>query len=142
MKKIWFLFIASFVLVRCESLLDDSSFYDYSIEQKIDCFCPYSGNWVKLYIKSDTISNAFRSLDNQPLAYNEFKYYKSVRGLFDLITKTDTSYYFLTVIIDSLNNYPLLVYLEPKPIIIGDDTLIVVTDGQLSYTSRDYIKLN
>ena len=123
MKFLYYFFVAFVLLINgCDTLVDESNSYDYSIEQKIDCFCSHAGIWVILSITADTISNAVRISDKKLLTYNEFKYYKSIKGLFDTISETDTNTHQLIVTFDSEDNYPSFLYIDLKPIVINDST--------------------
>ena len=133
--------ISVLLLYGCDMILDENNLYDYSIEQQMGCYCPQGGIWVKLYISSDTVSSALRISDKQELPHNEFSYYKPIKGLFDIISETDTSEYDLIVEFDSLKNYPSFVYINPKPIIVNDSTIVIIEDAQIVYTTRNYIKL-
>ena len=141
MKTLFVVLSFIFLLSGCDTIVDENNSYDYTIEQKMDCFCPQANAWVKLYVNADTVSSAVRLSDNHFLNYNEFRYYKSIKGLFDQISEIDTSKYELEVIMDSKNNYPAYVYYNPKPIVVPGDTVVaVISDGQLSYTTRNYSK--
>jgi hypothetical protein len=142
MKFSIYFFVVFLLLINgCDTLVDESNSYDYSMEQRMDCFCSRAGIWVKLFIRADTISNAVRISDNKQLTYDEFKYYKSINGLFDLISETDTSTHQLIVTINSEDNYPSFLYIDLKPIVINDSTIVTVADAQISYTTNNYIKL-
>ena len=140
MKTILFLIPLLLLLNGCDTIVDENSSYDYSIEQEMGCFCPQGGTWVKLFVKADSVSKAIRISDWYNLSYNEFRYYKSIKGLFDQISDIDTSKYDLKVIMDSKDNYPAYVYFNPKPIVVSGDTVAIAVDGQLSYTTRNYSK--
>lgn len=135
------LFIFLVLLNGCDNILDENNSYDYSLEQQMGCFCPQGGIWVKLFVKADTVSKAIRISDNSLLSYNEFRFYKSIKGLFDEISQRDTSTYDVEINMDSINNYPTYVYFNPKPIVNGD-TVQVISDAQLSYTTKNYSKSN
>lgn len=95
----------------------------------------------KLFVKADTIANAVDISSGSYLTYARWKPYRSIRDLFDEISRRDTSVYIVRVVLDSTYNYPTFVYFNPKPVVHGD-TVITVTDAQLSYTTRNYQKLN
>jgi hypothetical protein len=140
MKVSLYLTVLVLFLTGCENSIDVNEKYDYSIEQQMICFCPEGGSWLKLFIVQDTISKAIRISDNQILSYNEFRFFKSIKGLFELITETDTSKYDLTVIMDPTGTYPSYLYCNPKPIVNGD-TVSVIYDADISFSTRNYIKL-
>ena len=123
-------------------IVDEGHLYDYSIEQQMGCYCSQGGVWVKLYISDDTVSNAIRTSDIFKLTYDEFKDYKSIKGLFNKISETDTSTLDLIVTYDSINNYPSFIDINPKPIVVDDSTVVTIEDAQLSYTTKNYKKLN
>jgi len=139
MKASFFILSVMFILYGCNILQDEYNSYDYSIEQRRDCFCPQAGIWVKLFVKADTVSNAIRISDNYILSYNEFRRYKSIKELFDEIALRDTARYEVKIEMDSKNNYPAYVYFNPKPLVNGD-TVQVIYDAQLSFTTRNYSK--
>lgn len=140
MKKIILSFIFLIFFIGCESATEQYFIYDYSIEQRMDCFCSQGGVWVKLFVEADSVASAIRISDNQRLDYGEYKYYKSITELFDLINNTDTTFNYLNYTIDSINNYPSYVYVNPKPIIINDTTIVIISDADVSYTTKNYIK--
>lgn len=141
--KLLFYFITVIVLLfnGCDNLVDESNSYDYSLEQNMGCFCEQGGIWVKLFISADTVSNVVHISDNRELTYNEFKLYKSIKGLFNKIAETDTNTYELIVTFNSDKNYPSFIFIDLKPIVINDITIVTIADAQLSYTTRNYIKL-
>ena len=141
MKTTYFILSTIFILCGCDLLQDEYNSYDYTIEQRRDCFCPQSGVWAKLYIKADSVSKAIRISDNYNLSYTEFRRYKSIKGLFDEIALRDTARNEVKIIMDSKNIYPAYVYFNPKPIVKGD-TVQVIFDAQLSYTTRNYFKID
>ena len=141
MKASFFILSVMFILYGCNILQDEYNSYDYSIEQRRDCFCPQAGIWVKLFVKADTVSTAIRISDNYILSYNEFRRYKSINELFNEIALRDTAKYEVKIEMDSKNNYPAYVYFNPKPIVNGD-TVQVIFDAQLSFITRNYNKLN
>lgn len=141
MKKALYPFIIIiFLLLGCENTTEINNSYEYSMEQKMECFCPQAANWIKLYVQSDTIAKAIRISDNIELNYTQYKPYKTIRQLWDLISKIDTSKYELKVEIDSVNNFPSYIYSNPKNIIQGD-TVMVIADADYSYTTRNYKRI-
>lgn len=143
MKSIQLLFTALVLtlLWGCENVINENSSYDYVIEQKMECYCDQSGVWVKLYVSADTVSAAVRISDNSMVPYNEFKSYKSIKELFNIISETDTNKYNLVVQYDTADNYPSFIYKNPKPIVIDDSTIVRIEDAQISYTTRNFTKL-
>lgn len=130
-----------FTLIGCDSVVDENSNYDYSIEQKMDCYCTQAGVWVKLFITADTVSSAIRLSDNFKLDYSNFWYYKSIKDLYNEISETDTNTYTLVVEYDSNSSYPSFLFKEPKPIVINDSTIVEIADAQVSYSTKNRIKL-
>jgi hypothetical protein len=137
MVKIIYSFIGLIILfIGCENITDTNKSYDYFIEQKMDCFCPQSNRWVRLYVRSDTVAMAINIKDNSQLSYEQSRPYKTIKGLFDLISQIDTSAFETVITIDSVNNYPSNIYLSPKGIQQGD-TVSIINDAQLSYTTKN-----
>lgn len=141
MKKFFCFLLTTFFVIGCENSIDSINSYDYSIEQRRDCFCPRAGVWVRLFVKSDTIASAIYVENNSPLSYEEKQSYRTIKGLFDEISSIDTSFWNVEIIMDSVNNYPSYIYFSPKPIIQGD-TIGIYADALFKYTTRNYIKLN
>lgn len=142
MKYLSYLFFSSvFLFYSCDNSIETYSAFDYSIDQKMDCFCSQAGTWVRLFVKADTISYAIRISDNKTLDYKDYKSYKSVNELFDLIYGTDTNLYNMVFEIDVSNNFPSYIYINPKPIMYPDSVIAIVEDAQFAYTSKNYIKL-
>lgn len=129
-----------FIATGCESTTEVNNTYEYSIEQKMDCFCPQAGNWIKLYVQADTIAKAIRISDNYVLNNTQYRSYKSVKQLWDLISRIDTYANELKIEIDSINNYPAYIYSNPKGIQHGD-TIVAISDADFSYTTRNYKRL-
>ncbi|QQS36426.1 MAG: hypothetical protein IPM56_00275 [Ignavibacteriales bacterium] len=138
MKTIYFLALV-FLISSCDTSIDVEEQFDYTIEQQMGCFCPQGGVWLKLYVVNDTISKAIRLSDNTILSYDEFKFHKSIKGLFNQIAVTDTSKFDLVVTMDPTNLYPSYLYYNPKPVVNGD-TVIIIEDAQQSFTTRKLIK--
>lgn len=142
MKKIFYsLTITIFLLLGCENTTEFSNPFEYSVEQKMSCFCPQAGEWIKLYVQADTIAKAIKMSNNSELTYTQRKPYKSIKGLWDLISQIDTSTYELKVEIDSANNYPSYIFCSPNKIQQGD-TVMIIQDANFSYTTRNYTRLN
>jgi len=139
MKNISLLSVLILLSFSCETPIYDELF-DYTIEQRIECFCPNVGVWVKLYVESDTVASAYLLSNSQPLNYESFKFYKSIKELFELISEIDTTQYVLRYNIDSIYNYPSYIYIDLKPVIIGNDTFYNA-DTQSIYFTRNYTKL-
>ncbi len=140
MKNLIFFFIA-LILYGCNTLVNESSSYDYSIEQNVGCFCPRGGEWVKLFVKSDSITKAIKLSDNSRLSYDQRRLYRTIKDLYNEISNIDTSIYDVIITIDPLHNYPSFFYFNPKPIVHGD-TISIVMDAQMSYTTKNYKKIN
>ncbi len=128
-------------LVGCDTVVNNNKPYDYSIEQQQGCFCPQMGIWVRLFVKADTIAEAVRISDNVRLSYAERQSYRTIGGLFDVVNRLDTAGFDIRIDFDSLYRYPTYIYFSPKPVRHGD-TVQVIYDAQMSYTTRNYIKLN
>jgi hypothetical protein len=42
-------------VIGCETGVNESEPLDYSIDQKLVCYCPQSSRWVRLFVGADTI---------------------------------------------------------------------------------------
>ena len=140
MKNLLFVFITTMILSGCDTPVDKNNSYDYSIEQQTGCFCVMGGIWVKLFVKADTIADAINLSDNSRLAYGQQRQYRTINGLNRELLSIDTSIYDIKVTMDTVLHYPSFIYFNPKPIIHGD-TVLIVQDAQMSYTTKNYIKL-
>ena len=133
-----FIVLGAFLTTSCESIFTDIESYDYSIEQKKVCYCNNADQWMKLYISSDKVFKAVNLSTKEKLPDNELRYYKSIDGLFKIISETDTSTTVLKVKMNPDNNYPAYIYTNPKPEIIDDTTLVIIADGDITYLTRNY----
>ena len=133
-------FLIVLILSSCDAPVDQNTSFDYSIDQSIGCFCTFSGELVRLFVKADTIADAIILADNSRLAYERWSTYKTIKGLYNDISNIDTSVFDVVVTIDTVHNFPSLFYFNPKPMIHGD-TVIRVYDAQMSYTTKNYNKL-
>lgn len=141
MKKLFCCIAILFLANGCDSPVNQNNSNDYSIEQQLGCYCPFGGVWVKLYVKADTIVQAIAIADNCRLSYEEQRGYKTIKELFNVMAKLDTSIYDVNIKMDSVNNFPSLISFNPKPEVHGD-TVLIITDAQMAYTTKNYIKLN
>jgi hypothetical protein len=141
MKALFCCLIITIVLCGCDATVNENNSYDYSIEQQMNCFCPQSSVWVKLFVKADTVADAIRISDNIHLSYGDRKPYKSIKGLLDEVARLNTGTYNVIITMDSVNNYPSYLYFNPNPVANGD-TVQAILDAQWSYTTKNYIKLN
>ena len=141
MRIMFYCLAATIVCCGCDTPVSEKGSYDYSIEQELDCFCPRGGVWVKLYVKADTIADAVRIADNNHLSYEEWRGYKTIKELFLIASRIDTSVFEMKMRIDSIDHYPSYLYFNPKPIIHGD-TVQIITDVQMSYITNNYRRIN
>jgi hypothetical protein len=118
----------------------DATHYDYSIEQSISCFCPQSGEKVKIYVVSDTIADVIKLSDNSHLSQDSWGRYRTINGLFAEITRWDTSSFSVAVVKDSKYHYPSVVSVQPKPLKINDTMMSIITDVGILYSTSSYIK--
>jgi hypothetical protein len=140
MKNILCFLITTIFLNGCDTPVNENKSYDYSIEQQTGCFCVLGGVWVKLFVKADTIADAINLSDNSRLAYEQQTQYRTIKGLNNELLSIDTSIYDIRVTMDTVLHYPSFIYFNPKPIIHGD-TVLIVADAQMSYSTRNYTKL-
>lgn len=141
MKITFYFIVIIFFLTGCDNSVDFNEQYDYTIEQQMVCSCPQGGVWLKLFVEQDTVSKAIRVSDNQIIPYEEYRFHKSIKDLFNQIAQIDTSTYEMQITMDPSNTYPSYLYYNPKPIVNGD-TVLVIVDADISYLTRNYIKLN
>jgi hypothetical protein len=85
---------------------DDKSSFDYSLEQRLSCFCPLGGVWAKLNVKADTIADAVFLADNSQLTLEERSQYRTINALLRDISQIDTSRCSVIVMIDTIYNFP------------------------------------
>jgi hypothetical protein len=115
---------------------------DYTVEQSISCFCPQSGELVKLFVVNDTIADAVWLSNNNHLNIVERCRFRSIKGLFTEIERWDSSASFqVSVTYDPMNHYPSRVSIIPRPIIENDSVHGIILDAGISYTTWNYIKI-
>lgn len=142
MRYVMLILVAGIIFFACgkNEITNQYSNYDYSIEQKLSCFCPYSNTQVKLFVMADTISNVIKLSDNTQLPKDLWGRYKTIKELFDLIARLDTSTYDLKIEMDKSNKYPAFLSALPKPKIINDTLVQVISDMSYSYTTSNYLR--
>ena len=142
--KILILFTTIFIVFTgCEeNSISENEPVDYSIDQKLSCFCPFSGMTVRLYVKADTIAGAFDISAKTHLPKNEWKRYKTIKDLLEEISSLDTSVFIVKVSYDPVYHYPAYISVNPKPVYVNDTIIRVITDAGFSYTTGNYIELN
>lgn len=137
MRKIFGLLVILIGLSGCQVGVNEEAAYDYSIEQQRMCFCPQAGGWVRLYIRADSVADAVRISDHYHLNEWERKPYKSIKELFDTVAQLDTLDYQVIIRVDPVYNFPSYIYVNPNPV-INDDTVVVISDAQWSYATKNY----
>jgi hypothetical protein len=106
---------------------------DYSIDQAVYCFCPHRGVQVRVFAKSDTIADVISLAEDTILLRSYWGRYRTIKGLFEEIAKTDTSLWFVDVTMDSTNRYPANVSVRPKA---------NITDVSITYVTRNFVELD
>lgn len=143
---ICFIFVSMLIGYGCDSSVNqnesDNFNYEYSIEQKMESYCQQCGYFVKLYVNADTVSKAVTLSDNVELAYKDYRHFKSIKELEELIATTDTNKHRVIVEYSSDKKFPSYLYIEPKPIKINDSTTVIIADAEYSYTTRNYEELD
>jgi hypothetical protein len=115
--------------------------FDYSIEQSISCFCPQSGESVRLFVIADTIADAVWLSNNTHISYAERQRFRTIKGLFEEIERWDSSSTFqVTIAYDSVNHFPSRVSIYSKPIIVNDSIIGIIYDANISYRTWNYTK--
>ena len=56
--------------------------HDYSIDQRLWCFCPHGGELVRIIVRHDTVAQVTRLSDTTTITY---PYYRSVDSLFAIV---------------------------------------------------------
>lgn len=113
--------------------------YDYSIEQARSCFCPGSGEKVKIFVRADTIAKVILLSNNSNLSYNLWEPYRTIKGLFSEAASFDTSAYNVSVSYDSVFHFPSMIYVGHKPIIINDTLVMGFNDEWFRIETRNFI---
>jgi hypothetical protein len=130
-----------FIFSGCnDASVNNKKQFDYSIDQKLSCFCTRAGVPVRLFVSADTIADALIIKENLPLPKDEWKRYRTVKDLFDEIAKWDTLKYTVNVSFDPEYNYPAYIYVNPKPIFINDTIIQIIADADFSYSTSNYVE--
>jgi hypothetical protein len=144
MRSITFISVALVILCGCsgDDLLVNNNFkYDYSIEQSRSCFCPNSGEKVKIFVRSDTIADVILLSDNSHLAYSSWQPYRTIKGLLrEVALWADTVRFAVKVSYDPLFHYPSFISVNPKPFMVNDTIVSVMTDAGFTYETHNFIK--
>ena len=113
---------------------------DYSIDQKLSCFCPNRDVTVRLFVRTDIIADAVDLSNKIHLPKNEWERYKTIKGLFEEITSLDTSIFSVKVSYDPVYHYPSFLSVNPKPVYLNDTTVQIIMDSGFSYYTSNYVK--
>jgi hypothetical protein len=84
------------------------NFYNYTIDQKRSCFCPYGGELVRIKVRSDTIYQVIRVSDTSAVTY---PFYLTIDSLFGIIRNSKTD----SLVIRYNNQYGYPEYLDVNP---------------------------
>jgi hypothetical protein len=87
--------------------------HDYTIHQKLSCFCVTGGQSMEITVRSDTIANIVRLSDSTALAKNLWPAYRTIESLFSIIATTGSDSVVVTYdghygFPSSLDHYPQL----------------------------------
>jgi len=138
MRSLIFISVAFVIFCGCSGddlLVNDNFKYDYSIEQSRSCFCPYSGEKVKIFVKADTIADIIFLSNKSHLAYNWWQSYRTIKGLFREVSLWDDTVRFaVKVSYDPIFHYPSFISVNPKP-------FLGITDIGFAYETKNYLKL-
>ena len=129
------------ILYGCnESSISGSESIDYSIDQRLSCFCPNSDMTVRLFVMADTIADAVDLSKKIHLPKNEWNRYKTIKDLFETISALDTSIFTVKVSYDPVYHYPSYISVNPKLVYLNDTIVQVIMDAGFSYTTSNYVK--
>jgi hypothetical protein len=147
MKISMIIIFCSLLLIGChknDNILGIDDAYDYSIDQSISCFCPGDQEPVRIFVRSDSIVDAIAISTKNHLNICERRSYRTIRGLLAEIErwKSDTSLFQVFIEYDSVYNYPSVVSVYPKPVIINDTIVAIINDAGISYRSWNFIGHN
>jgi Family of unknown function (DUF6174) len=140
MKIFIFFALISFVFAGCENSVTENEPVDYSIDQRLSCFCPNSDKNVRLYIRADSIADAVDISKKIHLPKDEWGRYKTIKGLFDEISLLDSSVFTVEVSYDPIYQFPSLINAYPKPIHVNDSIVQIIMDAGFSYSTSNYVK--
>ncbi len=105
------------VVIGCskkDNIVDSIQKFDYSIDQKVSCNCPEVAD-ARIFIVADTIGDAISLSDGLHIPHQYWESYRTIKGLHEFISKCDTSLFNIEVEYDSLQFYPSLIAMYPKP---------------------------
>ena len=144
MKSATFIFAILILFSGCtkkDESVNIGQTVEYSIDQSRSCFCPQAGEPVRLFVVADTIADAVWIKTNSHLTPGEWHGFRSIKGLFNEIALWDTSSIFQVIAsYDSVYHYPSNIDIEPKPIIVDDTIVRIMTDVGVVYTTWNYTK--
>jgi len=141
MKNFMFLSIFFSLLLGCSDNNPVSSLYhqyDYSIEQTRSCYCPNSGEIVKIFVRADTIAKVTLLSDNSDLPYNKWGRFRTIKGLSDEVARLDTSTHSISVSYDPVFHYPSMINVSLKPIIVNDSIVAIYMDAWYQLETRNF----
>ncbi|MGE5806891.1 MAG: hypothetical protein ACM34M_13950 [Ignavibacteria bacterium] len=72
-----------------------------------------------------------RLSDNKNFSHEEWESYRSIKDLFEIVSRLDTVNDNVTIRMDSENTYPSYIYFNPNPLDVGD-SIEIIYDAQWS----------
>ncbi|MCL4539461.1 MAG: DUF6174 domain-containing protein [Bacteroidetes bacterium] len=137
--------VAAFLAVMLPGCSKDAAVnvnprYDYSIDQARYCFCPNGGKAVRLFVVADTIADAVWLSDGSHVSHGDWGAYRTIKGLYQEMSRWDTSAVAINVTYDSVYHYPALLSISPKPVVTPDSIVTVISDAEVAYKTYNYIR--
>ncbi len=141
MKAMIFFAVIYIIFSGCnENSISGNESIEYSVDQKLSCFCPFGDRTVRLFVKADTIADAIDISKGIHLSKSEWNRYKTIKGLFEEISSLDTSIFTVKVSYDPVYHYPAFISANPKPVYVNDTIVQVIMDAGFSYSTSNYVK--
>jgi hypothetical protein len=104
---------------------NNSSVYDYSIDQVKYWVDQYSGQGVRVYSKADTIADLRWLSDNTQVPLYLWNNYRTMKGLSEEIGKWDTANFIIVDTLDGVYHYLRYLSIRSKVILPGSASFVL-----------------
>jgi hypothetical protein len=95
---------------------------DYTIEQILDCFCPYGGIPIRVVVRNRQVFNVSQAGNGFRLPDEYWGQFRSIDGLFDAVDAVDPdSVSVFNVSYDPRYGFPTVIFVDPSDLMADEE---------------------
>ncbi len=97
-------------------------FTNYTIDQILDCFCPYGGIPIRVVVRNNQVFNVSQAGNGLRLPAAYWGQFRTIDGLFEAVEEVNPdSVSVFTVTYDAKYGYPTVIYVDPSAMIADEE---------------------